>query len=410
MIELAVDRTLRGTKSMLRKLDQSDQAMMAPGRIAALDRARTFVTLLVLLHHSVINYTWFGNGDRMRWLGFDLVVLFNDSFFMAFMFFISGLFVRNSLARKGSAIFLRQRTWRLGVPFLISVFVLMPVAYYPTFLRYHLPGTTDFNFLHFWWHTLTVGPWPSGPAWFLWVLLALDAMAAVLWWIAPGMIDALGRLIYAARDRPMTLFVVFEITSITAYLPMHLAFGDISWLEWDGFPLPIQTSRILLYTASFFAGVGVGAVNLRAGLLAENGELARRWPVWLAFALVFYLAILGLVYIHHNWVADFGSPPLLWKTGYGLAFATYSAAMTFTVSAIFLRFAESGWRLLDALRPSAYGVFLLHYIFVVWLQYGVYDYPFPAVVKFAIVLSGTLSMSWGITVMLRKIPAVARMI
>ena len=395
---------------MLRTPDESDQAMMAPVRIVALDRARTFVTLLVLLHHSVINYTWFGNGDPMRWLGFDLVVLFNDSFFMAFMFFISGLFVRNSLARKGSAMFVRERTWRLGVPFLISVFVLMPVAYYPTFLRYHLPGTTDFNFLHFWWHTLTVGPWPSGPAWFLWVLLALDAMAAALWWIAPGMIDALGRLIYAARDRPMTVFVVFEIVSITTYLPMHLAFGDISWLEWDGLPLPIQTSRILLYTASFFAGVGVGAVNLRAGLLAENGELAKRWPVWLAFAFVFYLAILGLVYIHHNWVADFGSPPLLWKTSHGLAFATYSAAMAFTVSAFFLRFAKSGWRLLDALRPSAYGVFLLHYIFIIWLQYAVYDYSLPAVVKFAIVLSGTLSMGWGFTVMLRKIPVVARMI
>ncbi len=395
---------------MLRKPDQSDQAMMASGRIAALDRARTFVTLLVLLHHSVINYTWFGHGDPMRWLGFDLVVLFNDSFFMAFMFFISGLFVRNSLARKGPAVFLRERTWRLGVPFLISVFVLMPVAYYPSFLRYHLPGTTDFNFLHFWWHTLTVGPWPSGPAWFLWVLLALDVMAAALWWIAPGMIDALGSLIYVARDRPMTVFGVFVIVSITAYLPMHLAFGDISWLEWDGFPLPIQTSRMLLYPACFFAGVGVGAVNLRAGLLAENGELARRGPVWLAFALVFYVAILVLVYAHHNWVADFASPPLLWKTSYGLAFAAYSAAMAFTVSAFFLRFAESGWRLLDALQPSAYGVFLLHYIFIIWLQYVVYEYPFPAGVKFAIVLSGTLSMSWGITVMLRKIPAVARMI
>jgi peptidoglycan/LPS O-acetylase OafA/YrhL len=395
---------------MLRKPDQSDQAMMASGRIAALDRARTFVTLLVLLHHSVINYTWFGHGDPMRWLGFDLVVLFNDSFFMAFMFFISGLFVRNSLARKGPAVFLRERTWRLGVPFLISVFVLMPVAYYPSFLRYHLPGTTDFNFLHFWWHTLTVGPWPSGPAWFLWVLLALDVMAAALWWIAPGMIDALGSLIYVARDRPMTVLGVFVIVSITAYLPMHLAFGDISWLEWDGFPLPIQTSRMLLYPACFFAGVGVGAVNLRAGLLAENGELARRGPVWLAFALVFYVAILVLVYAHHNWVADFASPPLLWKTSYGLAFAAYSAAMAFTVSAFFLRFAESGWRLLDALQPSAYGVFLLHYIFIIWLQYVVYDYPFPAGVKFAIVLSGTLSMSWGITVMLRKIPAVARMI
>ena len=53
----------------------------------------------------------------------------------------------------------------------------MPIAYYPTFLRYHLPGTTDFNFFHFWWRTLTVGPWPSGPAWFLWVLLALDVIA-----------------------------------------------------------------------------------------------------------------------------------------------------------------------------------------------------------------------------------------
>src|SRR5258706_389906 len=149
---------------MLRKPDEIDQAIMAPARIGPLDRARTFIILLVLLHHSVINYTWFGHGDPMRWLGFDLVVLFNDSFFMALMFFISGLFVRESLMRKGSAIFLRDRAWRLGVPFLISVFVLMPIAYYPTFLRYHLPGTTDFNFLHFWWRTLTVGPWPSGPA------------------------------------------------------------------------------------------------------------------------------------------------------------------------------------------------------------------------------------------------------
>jgi len=395
---------------MLRKPDESDQAMMAPVRIVALDRARTFVTLLVLLHHSVINYTYFGHGDPMRWLGFDLVVLFNDSFFMAFMFFVSGLFVRDSLVRKGSAVFLRERAWRLGVPFLISIFVLMPIAYYPSFLRYHLPRTTDFGFLHFWWRTLTVGPWPSGPAWFLWVLLALDAMAAAVWWIAPGMIDASGRLTYAARDRAMTAFAVFLIVSTAAYLPMHLEFGDTSWLEFRRFPLPIQTSRILLYLAYFFAGAAVGAMSLRGGLLAANGELAKRWPVWLAFALVFYLAILVLVYAHHNWVADFDSPPLLWRVSYGLAFATYSAAMAFMVSAFFLRSAESGWRLLDALRPSAYGIFLVHYIFIIWLQYAVYDYSFPAAVKFAIVFAATLSMSWGLTVILRKIPVVARMI
>jgi peptidoglycan/LPS O-acetylase OafA/YrhL len=395
---------------MLRKPDGSDQAMIAPARMVPFDRARTFIILLVLLHHSVINYTYFGHGDSMRWLGFDLIVLFNDSFFMAFMFFISGLFVRDSLVRKGPAIFLRDRVWRLGVPFLLSVVVLMPIAYYPTFLRYHLPGTTDFNFLHFWWRTLTVGPWPSGPAWFLWVLLALDAVAALVWWIAPRFIPTLGQLIFSARNRAMMAFVVFLIVSTAAYLPMHLAFGDVSWLELGRFPLPIQTSRILLYTAYFFVGVGVGAINLRAGLLADSGELAKRWPVWLAFAVAFYGAILVLVYAHHNWVADFDSPPLLWKVGYGLAFAMYSAAMAFTVSAVFLRFAKFSWCLLDALQPAAYGIYLLHYIFIIWLQYAVYDYSLSAGVKFAIVFAGTLSMSWVLTVILRKIPVVARMI
>ena len=382
---------------------------MAPQRVAPLDRARTLITLLVLLHHSVVNYTYFGSGDRMRWLGFDLAVLFNDSFFMAFMFFISGLFVRDSLARKGPACFLRDRAWRLGVPFLLSIYLLMPIAYYPTFLRYHLPGTTDFNFLHFWWRTITVGPWPSGPAWFLWVLLALDAVAAAVWLAMPRAIATLGQIVFAVRNRPVAAFVAFLIFSIAIYLPLRLTFGDGSWLEPWGYPLPIQTSRILLYTGYFFAGIGVGAVGLRAGLLAENGELARRWRLWLGWALLFYVAILLLVYVKHHGI-DLDRPPAGFQTSYALAFALFSAAMVFAVPAVLLRFAKSGWSLLDVLRPSAYGIFLLHYIFTIWLQYAVYDYSWPAFVKFAIVFIGTLSLSWGLTVALRKISVVAKMI
>src|SRR5262249_13975443 len=154
--------------------------------------------------------------------------------------------------------YLAHRAFRLGVPYLISIFILMPLAYYPTFLRYHLPGTTDFNFLHFWWHTLTIGPWPSGPAWFLWVLLALDALAATILAVAPGPMEALGRFISSFRDRPMTAFAAFLIFSIIVYLPLRLIFGDAAWFEPGRFPLPIQTSRILLYAGYFFAGIGVG--------------------------------------------------------------------------------------------------------------------------------------------------------
>jgi surface polysaccharide O-acyltransferase-like enzyme len=395
---------------MLRKTEGSDRAKSAIGRIVALDRARTFITLLVLIHHSAVNYTHFGSGDKMRWIGFDLVVLFNDSFFMACMFLISGLFVYGSLTRRGGAGFLRNRAWRLGIPFLVSVFVLMPIAYYPTFLRYHLPGTTDFNFFHFWWHTLTVGPWPSGPAWFLWVLLALDIVAAALWLLAPRLLKAFGLLIFSLRDRPRKAFAAFLAVSVVIYVPMRLIFGDASWLEPGGYPLPIQTSRILLYAGYFLVGVGIGVVNLRAGILSEEGELAKRWPVWLAFALLFYSAILLLVYAHHNWIADFDSPPLPWRAVYGLAFALFSVAMAFTVLAVSLRLASTSMGLLDAMRPSAYGIFITHYIFIIWLQYAVYDYAWPAFVKFAVVFIGTLSLSWAVTVMMRRIPLVARMI
>jgi surface polysaccharide O-acyltransferase-like enzyme len=382
----------------------------AAGRIVSLDRARSFITLMVVLHHSVINYTYFGHGDRMRWLGFDLVVLFNDSFFMACMFLISGLFVSGSLARRGSANFLAVRAWRLGVPFLVSIFVIMPIAYYASFMRYHLSGTADFDFFHFWWHTITLGPWPSGSAWFLWALLVLGTVAAGIWSLAPRMFEILGRQIFALRERPFAAFAAFLVVSIVIYLPMRLIFGDSAWFDPGGYPIPIQTSRIFLYAGYFFIGIGAGALSLRTGILAEDGALTRHWSVWLAFAAAFYGGILLLVYAHHNWLTDFNSPPLWWQTAYGVLFAMFSAAMAFTVFAVFLRSARSALWPLDAMHPSAYGIYLLHFIPLIWLQYVVYEPPLSPFIKFAIVFAGTLSTSWIATALLRKIPLVARMI
>jgi surface polysaccharide O-acyltransferase-like enzyme len=65
---------------------------------------------------------------------------------------------------------------------------------------------------------------------------------------------------------------------------------------------------------------------------------------------------------------------------------------------------------LVAAVPFAYGAYLLHCIFIIWLQYAVYDYSLSAGVKFAIVFAGTLAMSWALTVMLRRISVVAGMI
>jgi len=395
---------------MLRKAGESDQAATMTGRIVAFDRARTFITLLVVIHHSAVNFTHFGNGDRMRWLGFDLVVLFNDSFFMAFMFLVSGLFVHDSLARHGAGGYLRRRAWRLGMPLLVSIFVLIPIAYYASFLRYHLPGTTDFNYFHYWGRMITTGPWPSGQSWFLWVLLVFDVIAAAIWMTAPKILGAFGRLIGALRSRPAIAFAAFVVVSVVSYLPLHLWFGDGAWFEPGHYPFPIQTSRILLYPAYFFTGVGIGVIGLRVGILAEDGEVERRWATWLSLAVLFFGLILLLVFAHHNWIENFASPALWWRAAYGTVFAMFSAAMAFTVLATSLRLSRASLWLLDAMQPQAYGIFLFHYMFIIWMQYFVYDPAWPAGVKAAMVFAVTLGGSWLLTVLLRKIPLVARTI
>lgn len=61
----------------------------AAARNAAVDRARTFLMLVVLLHHAVISYTHFGHTDPKSWIGFDVIVLATDSFFMTMFFFLN---------------------------------------------------------------------------------------------------------------------------------------------------------------------------------------------------------------------------------------------------------------------------------------------------------------------------------
>ncbi len=136
---------------------------------------------------------------------------------------------------------------------------------------------------------------------------------------------------------------------------MHLVFGDTSWLEPGGYPLPIQTSRILLYAGYFLTGFGIGVVSLRAGILAEGSEIVKHWPAWLAFAAAFYGAILLLVYVHHSgWVADFNAPSPSWQAGYGLAFALFQRGDdVHRAGGVRLWFESSRAGLLDAMRPSA---------------------------------------------------------
>jgi surface polysaccharide O-acyltransferase-like enzyme len=62
--------------------------------------------------------------------------------------------------------------------------------------------------------------------------------------------------------------------------------------------------------------------------------------------------------------------------------------------AISLHFATKHSRLLNGLSANAYGLYLVHYNFVVRLQYALLGAALLAAIKVAIVFGGTLVLSW----------------
>jgi surface polysaccharide O-acyltransferase-like enzyme len=383
---------------------QTRAAPKAATRNAALDRARTFLTLVVVFHHAVIPYTYFGHTDPKSWIGFDAVVLATDSFFMAMFFFLSGLFVWPSLAHKPLHVFLRDRLLRLGLPFTIVAFTLIPIAYYAIALRQQ----PDISFTTFWWKMITVGPWPSGPLWFLWVLLCFDLTASVLYRLSPRLLDPINRMSLRGYERPAEFFLFLVGVTAIIYVPARLSYGPSHWFEFG--PFDVQASRVLLYAAYFFIGAGVGAANFDRGVLSAEGRLAKSGWEWVIATLVPYCLLWVLIYIKREIL---GNPPVLpawYEAIYGLLFVTFSAGIMFTILAFFLRFKRSGWSILDPMQADAYGIFLVHYPIVLWLQYWLFDFDLPAIVKALVAFVLTVALSWAVTAALRKIPGATRVL
>jgi hypothetical protein len=367
-------------------------------RNAALDRARTFLTLVVLIHHAVIPYTYFGHTDAKFWLGFDCIILATDSFFMAMFFFLSGLFVWPSLVHKAPRTFFHDRLLRLGLPFVIAAFIIIPIAYYAIALR----EQPDVSFTAFWWKTITVGPWPSGPIWFVWVLLAFDLSASLLYRLSPALLDPINRLSLRGFERPADFYLFLVAVTAIVYIPARVYFGAGRWFSLG--PFDVQASRVLLYAAYFFIGAGIGAANFDRGVLSADGWLAKSGWGWAVVTLVPYCLMWVLIAIKREILGNPVFLPDWYEASYGLFFTAFSAAIMFAILAYFLRFRQSGWSILDPMQADAYGMFLVHYPIVLWLQYWLFDLDLPAIVKAAVAFVLIVALSWAATAALRKIP------
>lgn len=388
------------------------------GSSLALSNLRALVILIVLAFHSALAYLdflpaepfpfnqppyeWqaFPIIDSRRFMPFDLFCAWQDVCLMSLMYFLSGLFVWPSLLRKGSLHFLGDRLLRIGVPLAATVALLMPIAYYPAYLT----TAADRSPAAYWQALGELPFWPCGPQWFLWQLLALNVLAAGLLKLWPSFGETLAGLVSTAREHPVRFFVGLACASALAYVPLMLVFTPWQWAHFG--PVGFQLSRPLHYTVYFLAGLAVGTFGLERGLLACDGMLARRWAAWLAAALLgFALWMAPTALMVQNEDA-----PLLVQVAAGLGFALACASGCLFATALFVRFAHHRSPIVDSLSESAYGMYLVHYLFVVWLQYVLLGAALLAVVKAGIVLAGTLLLSWAAALALCHVPVGARLI
>lgn len=386
-------------------------APVAPRTSIAINNLRAAVVVFVVAAHSIIAYLWslprqpfafdkppfswrtFPIVDAHRFIGFDILCAWADLFLMALFFLMSGLFVWQSLERNGALDFAYRRALRLGPPFVFGVAVLMPLTNYPTYLQTAAhPGLADF-----WQQWRALPFWPAGPNWFLWVLLFADISAALFFALLPrGHRIVLG-LSHAAREHPTRFLAGLLAASTLAYVPFGVLFGPMAWFQRG--PFSFQLSFPGLYAIYFSAGIIIGACGVEESLLTRS--LARQWKLWLAAAPLLFGAWLGAS------AMTYGNPAATspaWNLVNAIVLPPACFASCCCALAMAMRFATARTRFLDSLQRNAYGIYLLHYVFVAWLQFALLPAGWPAIVKASIVFAGTMALSWALSSALRRVP------
>ena len=174
-----------------------------------IDKLKVVLTCLVVAHHCTCVMSgggWdltLGHYSNPLQLPFSLFLVFNQSYFMCLFFFVAGYFAPSSFDRKGPRAFLRDKMWRLGLPFLVYTFGVGPAL--NVFVQRVLSDSTDYDGFNmsrslpkgynkslvgkpgYRMPTHVPGPVPAtyeveaGPCWFLlWLLMFHTAYAAVM--------------------------------------------------------------------------------------------------------------------------------------------------------------------------------------------------------------------------------------
>jgi surface polysaccharide O-acyltransferase-like enzyme len=393
---------------------------MATGHARALwlDYLRSFITILVVAHHAALAYPTFAYFDpahyiystapivdTSRCLGIDRFIGFNDVFFMALMFFISGLFVYRGLNRKGAKGYLLDRAIRLGIPFLIAELLLIPFAYLPSFYQ----ATQSMRLDHFVTDYLFNQKWPVGPPWFIWLLLAFDGVAVLLYKSRSTLFSIIGAWLFNLSKYPIRFGIVIYILIAISLIPISLWVGQYTWIgNWG--PFDFQLNRLLFYLLFFLLGSCLGATDWQSTLFQQDKLFGIGWGFWTVLSLICYGL---LVFVAGFGVKQVKMGALTSTEGYFLYDLSFVASCMTSIGACLSFFKQNLNRSVDfwsSLSANTYTIYIVHYGFVTWFQFALLDANWPVIIKFLTVFLGAISLSWLLSILVRRSSLVAQVL
>jgi fucose 4-O-acetylase-like acetyltransferase len=376
-------------------------AVVAAGpRLLFVDNIRAAMILLVLSMHASDTYSPFGNWyftDRSpvtlpTEIFFGAYQSFLQAFFMALLFFVSGYFSAPALDRKGTARFIHDRAYRLGIPTLLYMLAIGPLTQY--FLS-HTWGSG--GFAHQWLLHIEDGEWLSetGPMWFCAALLAFSiayALAREGWGCAAA--TALPRnrdiALFLAVMALATFVVRIFIPESVSILNMH--FGDFAQ-----------------YVLMFAAGI----IAFRGRWLERLPERrALRWSFWtigLSVPLFAILVVAGGAL--HGQTAAYNGGFKVVSAGKCFWEAMVCVGVSLGLIALFRRFFDAQGAAAKFLSDNAFAVYLFHPPILIALALLIHPVALPAIPKALLLtlLAATATFALSAAAF-RKLPLLKRIL
>ena len=348
-------------------------------RLHGLDALRAAAMLLGLVLHAAIPFMqapfdWVAREPSGGWT-FDLFFTGIHSFRMPTFFLLAGFFSHLVCARKGWRQFLRQRAWRIGVPFLVGMVTLTPLMIWIFVSQTPAAETPSAG--------LTLWNYPTFHLWFLEVLLMFYPVAALLGLMGKSVPQAVTALSAAvdwglARVWPVALLMPAAIVCLWAGSPG-------GWLP-DGqrlFPEP----RVLVFYFQFFALGWLIHRSSTAGVV-----LQRKFRPYLGVGLA---GLAGVLIVRIGILSGTLQESLAVRL---LGFAADTACAWFLSLGLIgacLALVKNHHPAIRYVADASYWIYLIHLPIMLFVQIEIYSWHIPLATKFLATLIITTAIGFA---------------